>query len=84
MTGGEGAGVEHHGTEREGSGGGEPLRVLVVQHEDVCPPAVLGDALVGEGAVVDVVRPDLGQPLPSSLGRRGPGRRHGGHDALVV
>ncbi|WP_298989260.1 type 1 glutamine amidotransferase [uncultured Pseudokineococcus sp.] len=77
-----GAGRESSG--REVSGAVEPLRVLVVQHEDVCPPAVLGDALVREGAVVDVVRPDLGQPLPSSLGRRGAGRRHGGHDALVV
>ncbi|WP_298803167.1 type 1 glutamine amidotransferase [uncultured Pseudokineococcus sp.] len=78
------AGGSRESSGREGSGADEPLRVLVVQHEDVCPPAVLGDALVREGAVVDVVRPDLGQPLPSSLGRRGPGRRHGGHDALVV
>lgn len=61
-----------------------PLRVLVVQHEDVCPPALLGEALVAQGAVVDLVRPDLGQPLPASLGRRGPGARPGGHDALVV
>ncbi|WP_299036656.1 type 1 glutamine amidotransferase [uncultured Pseudokineococcus sp.] len=64
--------------------GEEPLRVLVVQHEDVCPPALLGEALSAQGAVVDVVRPDLGQPLPASLGRRGPGVRAGGHDALVV
>lgn len=64
--------------------GGAPLRVLVVQHEDVCPPALLGAALTAQGAVVDVVRPDLGQPMPASLGRRGPGTRPAGHDALVV
>ena len=65
-------------------GDGAPLRVLVVQHEDLCPPALLGEALVEQGAVVDVVRPDLGEPLPTSLGRRAPGARPGGHDALVV
>ncbi|MEJ5915824.1 type 1 glutamine amidotransferase [Pseudokineococcus sp. 1T1Z-3] len=61
-----------------------PLRVLVVQHEGRCPPARLGEALLERGAQVDVVRPDLGAPLPTSLGRRGPGRPAGGHDALVV
>ncbi|MEJ5944587.1 type 1 glutamine amidotransferase [Pseudokineococcus basanitobsidens] len=71
------------GSPAAGDGPGA-LRVLVVQHEDGCPPALLADALVALGAVVDVVRPDLGLPLPTSLGRRGPGRPAGGHDALVV
>lgn len=50
-------------------------QVLVVQHEDECPPHLLGDWLRGAGLDLDVRRPDLGDPLPVDLS---------GHDALVV
>ncbi len=67
----------------DGVGGPAP-HVLVVQHEECCPPGMLRPALLRAGAVVDVVRPDLGVPLPTALGRRGPGRPPAAHDALVV
>ncbi|WP_183101156.1 type 1 glutamine amidotransferase [Nocardioides pelophilus] len=51
------------------------MRVLVVQHEDECPPARLGTSLVDAGAELDVRRPYAGQELPADLA---------GHDALVV
>jgi len=51
------------------------MRVLVVQHEDECPPARLGTWLVEAGAELDVRRPYAGQALPADLA---------GHDALVV
>lgn len=51
------------------------LTVLVVQHDDECPPAWFGDWLVAAGCVVDVRRPYAGDPLPDTLS---------GHDALVV
>lgn len=50
-------------------------RVLVVQHEDSCPPALLGEWLVGAGLSLDVRRPDRGEALPADLTT---------HDALVV
>ena len=40
-------------------------RVLVVQHEDGCPPALLGEWLADAGCDLDVVRPYAGDPLPS-------------------
>ena len=53
-------------------------RVLVVEHDDHCPPALLGDWLVEAGAEVDVRRPYAGDPLPDLDGGRGD------HDALLV
>ncbi|MCW2849920.1 MAG: glutamine amidotransferase class-I [Marmoricola sp.] len=50
-------------------------RVLVVQHEDDCPPAWVGDWLVEDGCVLDVRRAYADDPLPADLG---------GHDALLV
>ncbi len=50
-------------------------RVLVVQHEDDCPPAWVGDWLVEAGCTLDVRRPYAGDPLPADLGE---------HDALLV
>jgi GMP synthase (glutamine-hydrolysing) len=41
--------------------------VLVVQHEDDCPPALVGDWLRAEGCVLDVVRPYAGGVLPADL-----------------
>jgi GMP synthase (glutamine-hydrolysing) len=38
-------------------------RILVVQHQDDCPPGWLGDWLVGSGCVLDVRRPDRDEPL---------------------
>jgi GMP synthase (glutamine-hydrolysing) len=37
--------------------------VLVVQHQDDCPPGWLGDWLVGAGCALDVRRADQGEPL---------------------
>ncbi|CAB4730122.1 MAG: type 1 glutamine amidotransferase [Actinobacteria bacterium] len=50
-------------------------RVLVVQHEDDCPPALVGAWLEGVGCVLDVRRPYAGDPLPAGLDD---------HDALLV
>lgn len=52
-----------------------PAHVLVVQHQDSCPPALLGEWLESAGMVLDVRRPDLGDALPHDLGS---------HDALLV
>ena len=49
--------------------------VLVVQHQDDCPPALVGEWLVEAGCVLDVRRPYAGDPLPTDLGA---------HDALLV
>lgn len=49
-------------------------RVLVVQHEDDCPPALLGDWLVEAGCTLAVVRPYDGEELPALTG----------YDALLV
>ena len=50
-------------------------RVLVVQHQDDCPPALVGDWLTEAGAELDVRRPYAGDALPTDLT---------GHDAFVV
>lgn len=50
-------------------------RLLVVQHQDTCPPALLGRWLAESGLELDVRRPDQGQDLPADLA---------GHDALMV
>jgi len=49
--------------------------VLVVQHQDDCPPAMVGDWLVEAGCVLDVRRPYAGDALPDDLS---------GHDTFVV
>lgn len=45
--------------------------VLVVQHEDDCPPALLGGWLTDAGARLDVRRPYAGDPLPDDLAAHG-------------
>ena len=49
--------------------------VLVVQHEDACPPAWVGEWLVEAGLELDVRRPYAGEPLPRDLS---------GHAGLLV
>lgn len=49
--------------------------ILVVQHEDDCPPAWVGDWLVEADCTLDVRRPYAGEDLPPDLQ---------GHDALLV
>ncbi len=51
------------------------MPVLVVQHLEPEQPSLLGDALIDAGCEIDLVRVDLGQPLPSRLDD---------HQALVV
>ncbi|KRE61137.1 type 1 glutamine amidotransferase [Nostocoides sp. Soil756] len=52
-------------------------RLLVVQHEPDAPAGWLGEWWAAAGVELDVVRADLGQPLPARLS-------DGGHDGLVV
>ncbi len=49
--------------------------LLVVQHQDTCPPALFADWLGEAGLHLDVRRPDRGDALPVDLG---------GHAGLVV
>lgn len=49
--------------------------VLVVQHQDDCPPALFGRWLTESGCVLDVRRPYAGEPVPDDLRD---------HDALLV
>lgn len=49
--------------------------VLVVQHEDDCPPALVGRWLAEDGVELDVRRPYAGEPLPADLAD---------HDGLLV
>jgi GMP synthase (glutamine-hydrolysing) len=51
------------------------MSVLVVQHEDECPPALLGGWLADAGVELDVRRPYAGDPLPADLS---------GHEGMVV
>lgn len=69
MSGGRGV-SGGHGAERAGV----TPRVLVVQHEPICPPGRLGGWLDDAGLALDIVRPSEGERLPDRLG----------HDALVV
>lgn len=50
-------------------------RILVVQHETICPSGWVGDWLVEAGASLDVRHPYAGDALPATLDD---------HDALVV
>ena len=43
--------------------------VLVVQHQDDCPPALVGEWLVEAGCELDVRRPYAGDDLPDDLAR---------------
>jgi len=54
-------------------------RVLVVQHQDSCPPALFGQWLTEAGVALDVCRPDLGAAVPS-LTRAG----RDAYDGLLV
>jgi GMP synthase (glutamine-hydrolysing) len=58
-----------------GPTGSRDRTVLVVQHEDDCPPAWIGDWLVDAGCTLDVRRPYAGDDLPPSMDA---------HDALLV
>ena len=49
--------------------------MLVVQHQDDCPPALIGEWLIEAGCVLDVRRPYAGDALPDDLA---------GHDAFMV
>ena len=40
-------------------------RILVVEHEDSCPPALFGDWLVDAGCLLEVCRPYAGDALPA-------------------
>ncbi|MEP9383027.1 type 1 glutamine amidotransferase [Nocardioides sp. KR10-350] len=40
-------------------------RVLVVQHQDSCPPAMFGSWLTDAGVALDIRRADLGAEIPS-------------------
>jgi GMP synthase (glutamine-hydrolysing) len=42
------------------------VRIAVVEHESVCPPAHFGTWLVEAGAALDVVRPWAGDELPAA------------------
>lgn len=53
----------------------ERRRLLVVQHEEQCPPAWFGRWLGDAGCDLDVRRPYAGSPLPADLGN---------HDAMLV
>src|SRR4051794_16300 len=53
----------------------KPCHVLVVQHQDNCPPALIGEWLVEAGCVLDVRRPYAGDALPDDLAA---------HDAFLV
>lgn len=44
-----------------------PRPLLVVQHEDPCPPGWVGEWLADAGVLLDVRRPYAGQPLPDDL-----------------
>ena len=42
-------------------------RVLVVEHQESCPPALVGQWLEDEGVELEVVRPYQGEPVPDRL-----------------
>lgn len=43
------------------------MRVLIVEHESTCPPALFGAALTAAGIGLEVVRPYRGEALPADL-----------------
>ena len=50
-------------------------RVLVVEHEELCPPELVGQWLAAEGVELEICRPYRGDRLP---------RRLGDHSGLIV
>ena len=52
-----------------------PSSLLVVQHEEECPPAWFGLWLAAAGVTLDLRRPYAGDPLPTDLE---------GHDGMLV
>ena len=50
-------------------------RVLVLQHADPEHPGLIADAVQEVGGVLEIIRGDLGQPVPESLG---------GYDGLII
>lgn len=57
-------------------------RISVIQHEDGCPPGLFAAWLRDAGAVLDVVRPDRGHPLPLLGDDRGSGEAP--HGVIVL
>lgn len=55
-------------------------RLLVIQHQESCPPALLGRWLAESDLVLDVCRPDLGAPVPPLTGAEGTSA----YDGLLV
>lgn len=53
------------------------MRVLVVQHQDSCPPARVGEWLRAKGVTLHLLRPDRGEQVPADLASVGA-------DGLVV
>ena len=53
-----------------------PVRLLVVQNDPTDPVALLGEWWEEVGVTMDVVRADLGEPVPSTLA--------GGYDGVVL
>ena len=51
------------------------MSLLVVQHQETCPPGRVGEWLTAEGVPLDVRRPYAGESLPEDLD---------GHDGLLV
>lgn len=51
------------------------MSLLVVQHQETCPPGRVGEWLTAEGVPLDVRRPYAGESLPENLD---------GHDGLLV
>lgn len=45
-----------------------PARLLVIQHEDACPPAWFGDWLAEAGLALEIVKAHRGDPVPAGLG----------------
>jgi len=52
-----------------------PKSVLFLQHGDTDQPGILAEVLRARGCSLEIVRPDLGQPIPASLDR---------HDGLAI
>lgn len=60
-------------------------RVLVVEHDRDCPPALVGDWLAEAGCTLDVVRPYAAEQSSAQSSARLPGRLDPAqHDALLV
>ena len=51
------------------------MNILVVQHEDECPPAWFGTWMTEAGATLDIRRPYAGDTIPADLA---------GHDGLMI